>query len=95
MVSRTLKSTERGLTSFTIAMDGIAIVVHGRNPVPTLTRHQIIDIYTGKILNWREVGGPDMSITVVNKAKGRSALELFLKQFSLKKLSDKSAGYHR
>lgn len=84
MVSRALKSTERDLTSFTIAMDGIAIVVHGRNPVPTLTNRQIVDIYTGKILNWREVGGPEMSITVVNKAEGRSTLELFLKHFSLK-----------
>jgi phosphate transport system substrate-binding protein len=65
-------------------MDGIAVIVHRDNPVATLSHRQIIDIYTGRIRNWREVGGPDQSITVVNKAEGRSTLELFLKHFSLK-----------
>lgn len=84
MVSRTLKSTEQDLTAYTIAMDGICIIVHGSNTVQTLSNQQIIDIYTGKIRNWREVGGPNRAITVVNKAEGRSTLELFLKYFQLK-----------
>lgn len=84
MVSRALNQTELDLQSFTIALDGICLIVHSDNPVSKLSRKQIIDIYTGKILNWSEVGGLDKPITVVNKAEGRSTLELFLQHFDLK-----------
>lgn len=84
MVSRALKSTESDLSAFTIALDGICFIVHSSNPVSALTRQQIIDIYTGRITRWSEVGGDDKPITVVHKAEGRSTLELFLKHFELK-----------
>lgn len=84
MASRALKAEESDLKSFTIAMDGIGLIVHRDNPVKALTDQQIIGIYTGKITNWREVGGQDARITVVNKAEGRSTLELFLHHYQLK-----------
>lgn len=84
MVSRALKASEQDLTSYTFAMDGIGIILHKSNPVGALSDQQIIAIYTGKIINWLEVGGLDLPISVVNKAEGRSTLELFLKHFSLK-----------
>ncbi|MFA7555912.1 MAG: phosphate ABC transporter substrate-binding protein [Spongiibacteraceae bacterium] len=84
MVSRALKPTEQDLTAFLIAMDGIGIILHKSNEVNTLSDAQIIDIYTGKINNWQQLGGSDLPITVVNKAEGRSTLELFLKHFTLK-----------
>jgi len=84
LVSRALKPEEQDLKSFTIALDGIGIIVHRDNPVQTLTDAQIVAIYTGKITNWREVGGGERPITVVNKAEGRSTLELFLRHFQLK-----------
>jgi len=77
MVSRALKADEADLTASTIAMDGVAMIVHKTNPVQELTDAQIVAIYTGKTTNWKEVGGPDAAITVVNKAEGRSTLELF------------------
>jgi phosphate transport system substrate-binding protein len=43
-----------------------------------------VDIYTGKITNWKDIGGLDAQITVVNKAEGRSTLELFCHFFKLK-----------
>jgi phosphate transport system substrate-binding protein len=52
--------------------------------VKGLTAAQIIDIYTGKVQNWNQVGGKDQKITVVNKAEGRSTLELFTQFFKLK-----------
>jgi len=84
MASRALKSEERDLKSFTIALDGIGLILHRDNLVKSLTDQQVIDIYTGKVTNWREVGGRDTRITVVNKAEGRSTLELFLHHFKLK-----------
>ncbi|MDX2464836.1 MAG: phosphate ABC transporter substrate-binding protein [Porticoccus sp.] len=84
MVSRALKPTEQDLTPFLIAMDGIGIILHESNAMSTLSNVQIIDIYTGKINNWQQLGADDRQITVVNKAEGRSTLELFLQHFSLK-----------
>jgi phosphate transport system substrate-binding protein len=84
MVSRKLNPDEQDLHAFAIANDGISIILHQKNPLSKLSRSHIIDIYTGKITNWSEVGGDDAPITVVNKAEGRSTLELFCHHFKLK-----------
>lgn len=84
MASRALKDDEKDLLGFTIALDGISVILNKANPVAALDKQQIIDIYTGKIVNWKAVGGNDAPITVVNKAEGRSTLELFLHYFGLK-----------
>lgn len=83
MVSRALKDSESDLLAHTIALDGICMIVHATNPVKALTDDQVRDIYTGKIDTWDAVGGPSAPITVVNKAEGRSTLELFLHYYGL------------
>lgn len=83
MVSRALYPDEKDLQSLLIARDGIAMVVHKSNPVEKLSKAQVLDIYTGKARNWKEVGGPDLPITVVSKAEGRSTLEVFTQYFGL------------
>ncbi|MBW4637124.1 MAG: phosphate ABC transporter substrate-binding protein [Gloeocapsa sp. UFS-A4-WI-NPMV-4B04] len=83
MVSRSLKDNEKDLQTFTIAKDGISIIVNNANPIKRLTDKQIVDIYTDKINNWKQVGGIDAPITVVNKAEGRSTLELFAEHFKI------------
>ena len=83
MVSRSLKETETDLQAFTIAKDGVSVILHKDNPVSRLSDSQIVGIYTKKITNWKAVGGKDASITVVNKAEGRSTLELFAHYFKL------------
>jgi phosphate transport system substrate-binding protein len=83
MVSRTLGPDETDLTAHTVAMDGIAIIVHRDNPVPSLTDRQIVELFTGRIGRWLQVGGADAPVTVVNKAEGRATLELFLSHFGL------------
>jgi len=85
MVSRDLKPEEKDqLIAFTIARDGITVILHRDNPVKELSRDQVISIYTGKTTRWSGVGGKDAAITVVNKAEGRSTLELFCHHFGLK-----------
>lgn len=84
MVSRSLKPGEEDLLAFPIARDGICLIVHKDNPVAELSDDDVVKIYTGKITNWKIVGGEDAPIVVVNKAEGRSTLELFLKYFGLK-----------
>ncbi|CAA0096137.1 Phosphate-binding protein PstS 1 [Halioglobus japonicus] len=84
MVSRVLHESEADLKAHAIAVDGVSMVLHRDNNIDTLCNDQIRDIYTGKIRNWRELGGADQQITVVNKAEGRSTLELFLAYFGLR-----------
>lgn len=84
-VSRDLKPEEKasGLVSTPIALDGICMILHKDNPVKDLTNDQIVAIYTGKITDWKDVGGKKGPITVINKDEGRSTLELFTKYFGL------------
>lgn len=84
MASRSLKQSESDLFSHTIALDGITIILHKNNAITSLSDEQIRAIYTGKIRNWSQVGGADAPISVVNKAEGRSTLELFLHHLALK-----------
>lgn len=78
MVSRDLKDEEKtALKNTVIAIDALAIIVNTANPVTKLTKAQLIDLYTGKIDNWKAVGGPDRPVVRVSKEVGRSTLELF------------------
>gem|GEM_PF-187186 len=79
MVSRALKDEEKDkLTDHLLAADGVCVVIHKDNPVRQLDKQQLIDVYTKKITNWKNLGGNDATIVVANKAEGRSTLEVFL-----------------
>jgi phosphate transport system substrate-binding protein len=90
MVSRAMKEDERDLSAFPVARDGVCPILHQENPVQALADKQIVAIYTGTITNWKAVGGTDAPITVVNKAEGRSTLEVFLHYFKLKNVDVKA-----
>ncbi|MCL1123951.1 phosphate ABC transporter substrate-binding protein [Shewanella surugensis] len=90
MVSRRLKSNEADLVAYTVALDGIAMIVHKDNPISSLNDQQIQAIYTDHINNWSDVGGNNQAITVIHKAAGRSTQELFLTFFKLNEKSVKA-----
>ncbi|MGB0909299.1 MAG: phosphate ABC transporter substrate-binding protein [Nitrospirales bacterium] len=83
MASRALKPSEQDLHGTVIAHDGIGLIVHESNPLASLDSQAIVKIYTGQWTNWKDVGGIDAPITVVNKAQGRATLALFLQYFNL------------
>ncbi len=60
-----------------VAMDGIVIAVHPSNPIANLAVEQIRDIYTGKIRNWKELGGPDLPIVVISRDTNSGTYETF------------------
>lgn len=81
--SRNLKEEEKtnGAVENIVAIDGIAVCVDPANTVTDLTKQQLIDIYTGKVTNWSEVGGADAPIVVVGREAGsgtRGAFEELL-----------------
>ena len=43
--------------TFPFAIDGVAVAVHPDNPVKSLSGEQIMDIYSGKVTDWKELGG--------------------------------------
>lgn len=69
--SRELKDEEKtGLKEYTIAKDGIAVIVNPANKIADLTLGQLKDVYAGKTTNWKEIGGKDAAITVVCREAG-------------------------
>ncbi len=60
-----------------VAVVGIAPVVNKDINVSNLSMKQLRDIFTGKITNWKDVGGPDMAITVVNRSSGSGTRTVF------------------
>lgn len=53
---------KNGVKVTLLGYDAIAVVVHPKNPITGLTRDQLRDIFTGKVRNWKELGGPDLAI---------------------------------
>jgi len=64
-------------TEFKVAIDGIAIITHGDNPVSVLTIEQLRGIYNGTITNWNEVGGEDEDITLYGRQSTSGTYEFF------------------
>ncbi|MCX7792962.1 MAG: substrate-binding domain-containing protein [Thermodesulfovibrionales bacterium] len=71
-VSRPLKTEEirQGLVAYTVGYTAVAVVVHRDIKISNLTMKQLRDILSGKIGNWKEIGGPDMPVRVVIPSKG-------------------------
>ena len=63
------------LTPF--ATDALVFVVNEDNPVDSLTTEQVRKIYTGQITNWKEVGGDDATIVVLNRKAGSGTRATF------------------
>jgi phosphate transport system substrate-binding protein len=60
-----------------VALDGLSVYLNEKNPVRELSFQQLSDIYTGKILNWKEVGGPDARITLYGRENSSGTYSFF------------------
>ena len=72
-----LQDAGRAYKEVTIAFDALAVVVSPNNKVSQLTREQLEGIYTGKITNWKEVGGDDLKIVVYARETSSGTYEFF------------------
>ena len=76
--------TKYGLKTFPFAIDGVALVVNPANTVSEITAAQAIDIYNGKITNWKDLVGNDAPITLYTREDGSGTRETFVER-ALKK----------
>lgn len=89
-VSRDMTDAEKtlGLRHTALSNDGLVMAVHpgvasgATRSVQNLTTQQVRDVYTGKITNWSELGGPDMPIVVLDRNEDESA-KIILRKYVL------------
>lgn len=99
--SRELKDSEletakqKGVTPvvYEVALDGIAVIVHPDNKIENLTVKQVSDIFSGKITNWKQLGGPDMMITLYGRENSSGTYEFFKEHVLGKDESGKQNDY--
>jgi len=85
MASRKIKFDEkvkiqeagRSVVETIIAYDALAVVINPSNPVNQLTREQLEGIFTGKITNWKQVGGSDLKIVCYSRETSSGTYEFF------------------
>ncbi|MDD6158726.1 MAG: phosphate ABC transporter substrate-binding protein [bacterium] len=79
LASRALKDEEKakGLKETTLALDGIAVIVHPDNAVKDLDLETVAKIYTGEITNWKELGGSDSEIVLIGREAGSGTRDGF------------------
>ncbi len=92
MSSRNIKDKElalaekQGIHAYEIkaALDGLAVVVNPQNPVDRLTLDQLAAVFTGKIVNWKELGGTDERIVLLSR-EVNSGTHVYFKEHVLRK----------
>ena len=74
------KAREAGLDvqEFTVALDGLAVIVHPSNPLSELTVEQLSNIFTGSTTEWKKMGGADGKILVLSRERNSGTHVYFL-----------------
>ncbi len=97
MSSRNIKEKEIALAQkkgvnpneIRVALDGLAVVVNPKNLIDKLTMDQLAGIFTGRIKNWKELGGKDESIVILSR-EVNSGTHVYFKEHVLRKMDPNS-----
>ena len=80
-----LKDAGKAYKETTIAYDALSVIVNPSNKISQLTREQLEGIFTGKLTNWKEVGGDDLKIIVYSRESSSGTFEFFKEHVMNKK----------
>jgi phosphate transport system substrate-binding protein len=64
-------------TEYKVALDGLSIYVSDSNPLKEISLEQLEQIFTGRVRNWKALGGPDAPITVYSRENSSGTYEFF------------------
>jgi phosphate transport system substrate-binding protein len=76
-IANCIKAFGKRPTEYKVALDGLSVYVNPENTLKELTEDQVGAIFTGKITNWKDVGGPDAPITVYSRENSSGTYEFF------------------
>lgn len=76
-------SEDPALAAAQIAWDGIGILVHLSNFTKEVTKQQVADIYSGKVKEWSELGGPETKILLIDRPKNQNIRDAFERQLGI------------
>ncbi len=65
-------------TTIVIGIDGLSVIVNGKNPLDSLSMEDIGRIYLGQLSVWKQVGGPDKGITLYGRQPNSGTYDFFL-----------------
>src|SRR5215467_937654 len=74
---------DAGLAATQIAWDGIGILVHLSNFTKEVTRQQVADIFSGKVREWSDLGGPETKILLIDRPKNQNIRDAFEHQLGI------------
>ena len=74
------KERGMGVDLIPVGYDAVVFVVHPENPIKNITTNQMIDIFEGKIKNWKEVGGKDQPIIIVERKSRNAGVRMSLRE---------------
>lgn len=72
-----IKAFGKRPTEYKVALDGLSVYVNESNPIKELAMEQLEGIFTGKVRNWKEVGGDDVPITLYSRENSSGTYEFF------------------
>ena len=64
-------------TEFPVAMDGLSVFVNPSNPIRELSLEDLMEVFTGRLTNWKDLGGPDAPITLYSRESSSGTYEFF------------------
>jgi phosphate transport system substrate-binding protein len=81
----------KSLSDYKVAVTGFAVISNKGVGVEDLTQSQLVDIFTGKISNWKDAGGNDVPVVVINRPSSSGTRAAF-KKYGLKGAVETSSG---
>ena len=76
-IEQCIKTFGKRPKEYAVALDGLSVYVNEKNKIGSLSLEEIRDIFTGKIVNWKEVGGEDKKIVIYSRENSSGTYEFF------------------